>query len=71
MVGGLSLFTQVAIVGAVMYMFHDIIVKAILICFLSIFLLNFKNNIAPPDTITRQQRTKNIDPIIETSIILA
>src|SRR5690554_2590659 len=30
MVGGLSLFTQVAIVGAVMYMFHDIIVKATL-----------------------------------------
>ena len=28
MVGGLSLFTEVAIVGAVMYMFHDIIVKA-------------------------------------------
>src|SRR5690554_3018778 len=30
MVGGLSLFTEVAIVGAVMYMFHDIIVKATL-----------------------------------------
>ncbi|RFC54020.1 complex I subunit 5 family protein [Brumimicrobium aurantiacum] len=30
MVGGLSIFTQVAIVGAVMYMFHDIIVKATL-----------------------------------------
>lgn len=30
MVGGLSLFTQVALVGAVMYMFHDIIVKATL-----------------------------------------
>lgn len=30
MVGGLSLFTQVALVGTVMYMFHDIIVKATL-----------------------------------------
>ncbi|WP_107038867.1 complex I subunit 5 family protein [Brumimicrobium mesophilum] len=30
MVGGLSLFTEVAIVGAIMYMFHDIIVKATL-----------------------------------------
>lgn len=30
MVGGLSLFTEVALVGAVMYMFHDIIVKATL-----------------------------------------
>lgn len=30
MVGGLSLFTEVAIAGAVMYMFHDIIVKATL-----------------------------------------
>ncbi|PKR80514.1 Na+/H+ antiporter subunit D [Brumimicrobium salinarum] len=30
MVGGLSLFTEVAIIGAVLYMFHDIIVKATL-----------------------------------------
>ncbi|MDX1651812.1 MAG: proton-conducting transporter membrane subunit [Brumimicrobium sp.] len=44
MVGGLSLFTQTALIGAVFYMFHDIIVKANLFLIGGITFRIFGNN---------------------------
>jgi multicomponent Na+:H+ antiporter subunit D len=43
MIGGLSLFTEVAIVGAVFYMFHDIIVKTTLFMMGGVFFRIFGN----------------------------
>tara|TARA_B100000508_G_C11465884_1_gene282562 strand:- start:49130 stop:50653 length:1524 start_codon:yes stop_codon:yes gene_type:complete len=43
MIGGLSLFTEIALVGAVFYMFHDIIVKATLFMIGGVFFRMFGN----------------------------
>ncbi|MGM0479715.1 MAG: proton-conducting transporter membrane subunit [Bacteroidota bacterium] len=43
MVGGLSLFTEVALIGAVFYMFHDIIVKTTLFMMGGVFFRIFGN----------------------------
>ena len=43
MIGGLSLFTEIALVGAVFYMFHDIIVKATLFMIGGVFFRIFGN----------------------------
>lgn len=43
MIGGLSLFTEIALVGAVFYMFHDIIVKATLFMMGGVFFRIFGN----------------------------
>lgn len=43
MVGGLSLFTEIAIIGAVFYMFHDIIVKTTLFMMGGVFFRIFGN----------------------------
>ncbi len=43
MIGGLSLFTEIALIGTVFYMFHDIIVKATLFMIGGVFFRIFGN----------------------------